>query len=101
MRAGSLRHEITVEKNTKAEDSKGVYVNAWTTRTTLRAEIEYISSSLEEGSRQVTSATFHTRYDSAVIREDRISFDGKYYEIVSILPDGRKREMSIEGREVS
>lgn len=103
MRAGNLRDKITIQKNTKATDAKGVYVNAWTTRVQPWAEVS-IDSGLadsDEIARQVTTGTFRIRYDSSVLPEDRILWNSRYFEITGLAPDQRKTELVITAREAS
>jgi SPP1 family predicted phage head-tail adaptor len=87
-----MRHRIAIQENTKTQDSNGVLSNSWADvsgMSSVPAEFRFLS-----GSERIASAQTHADYKARItiykvyISEDmRISFDGKLYDIIDILPD--------------
>ncbi len=101
MRAGLLRHLVTLEQRTDARDAYGEPLDAWTPYATVRAEIqplngrEYFAAAAEAS--EVTTR-IRIRYVTGLTTALRVRFHGlageKIYNIVSIIdPDERHREL--------
>ena len=90
MRAGSLRHVVTIESPTKTQDSTGSIVQSWATYDTVRAAIEPISGreffSASQAQSSVTTR-IRIRYLDGVTPKMRVSHDSDYYDIQAVLPD--------------
>ena len=88
MRLGSLRHTITIEKNTPTRDDAGGEVNAWTTHAKARARVEPMTGREYVGSEQLTDSTTHKftlRYVAGVTPAMRISWGSRLFDIQSVI----------------
>ncbi len=97
MRAGNLRHNVKFEQPTETRDAFGAVVDTWGTVPglssvpasfrSLRGDELFKAQTINNEAR----AEFRIRYQAGLtdqITEDmRIVFDGKTYQILSILPD--------------
>lgn len=103
IRAGELKHQVTIQKNTTADNSKGVRTNVWATRFTWRCKATVLSGEKagDDIAQGVTVTEFFGRYMAGVLYEDRISHLSSIYEITSIVPSADKSEMTITGRVIS
>ncbi len=102
MRAGRLRHLLTVQKITEADDGYGGTTETWADYKTRRAMIRslsglqparermYLGQVMAEATHQV-----HLRYDSTITSDMRfITHDDRTLHILGIGdPDGRRREL--------
>ena len=88
MRAGRLRHRITIERLTATKDAHGQPTDTWERLTSRKAAIdqaggsEYIASDAENSR---TVVTIRMRYDSitkTITTKDRIVHGGVNYDIV-------------------
>lgn len=100
MRAGRLRHVITVQRQSDTKNGYGERVNTWTTLVTTRGSIEPILGReflSQSGERAEITTKITIRYSSGnagINPYDRISADGETYKIHSILnTQNRDREL--------
>lgn len=91
MRAGTLRHRVTVEHKTETRDSYGGVVTTWTTfAASVPAAIlplsgrEFFES---EAQQSEVSAKIVMRMLAGLLPSMRIAHDGQTYNIRAILPD--------------
>lgn len=91
MKAGSLRHRITLEHNVTTRDQWGGEVVGWQTfAADVPAEVvplsgrEFIAAGELQGQVQ---ARITIRYLPGVLDTMRIQFDGAMYAIRAVLPD--------------
>ena len=93
----SFDRQITIERATETLDQNGRLVKTWATVGTLYARVRYGGGAEKEQRGQIQSqvnCVFTTRYYS-VSTADRIVFDGKHYNIVSISELGRRAGLEI------
>lgn len=104
MRAGSLRHKITIQETTETRDTVGSVINTWSTFLVARAEInprigkEYFDSDRLNADNTVL---FRIRYRSGILTKQRISWDSRVFDITSLINlRERNREILIMCEEV-
>jgi len=89
MRAGRLRHRVTIQRYTVTQNDYGEEVESWTTHATRWAAVEPLTGREYFDAQQMTaevSLRVRVRHDStteALTARDRISHDGRTLEIVS------------------
>lgn len=106
MRAGKLRHVLTIERATVAPDDYGTPIETWAALATLRAEkvSETAAESIDAtaGAREMVRLVFRTRAFGGVTLADRLNFRGKVYDLKEIcggdFREGRGLELHCEGR---
>lgn len=100
MRAGRLRHRVTIEQKAVTRDSVGGQTVSWTTvAASLPAEVEPISGRefVELRAAQADiSIRFRLRYRSGITPAMRVQWDGNAYGIVeAINVRGMNRELQL------
>lgn len=88
MRAGNLRHRITVERRTLTADDMGGFTESWDTLVSLWASINSVREKEYVESMQLTGEVMYNvkiRYYEGITIADRIKFNDEYYNIKSIL----------------
>ena len=100
MNAGNLDELITVQQfSTTRSATTGEAVKSWTERVQLWAQVKASESGgdVNAGMQMQFKQrfTFKTRYDSSVIPEDRILWEGKTYKILNIADIDRRMYMII------
>lgn len=103
MVAGKLRHTITIQSKTITTDTFGGTVETWSDVASVAASVEPLQGR-ELASAQTVNAETTTRitirYRAGVIPANRITFEGKFYNITSVIdPDLRHRELVIMASE--
>ena len=99
MRAGPLRHRLTIQRRTASKDALGGMVDTWTALLTCRCDFNPVSGREYIGGGAMQSeatAKFVIRYDSAtaaITTADRILFDGGYYNILHAANSGGRNQM--------
>lgn len=97
MRAGKLRHWITIQTRTDTRDSYGEPISTWTTFDQVWASIEPIAGREYFASKETRSQSTHRmriRYRSGITTKMRISWDSRLFDIESILnTEERDREL--------
>lgn len=95
MKAGKLRHRITIEHYTETRDEWGGVVQGWAAfAANVPAEVvplsgrEFLSAGETHGE---VSARMTIRYMPGVTGTMRILFDGETYAISAVLPDPTAR----------
>lgn len=103
MRAGKLRHRITIERVTEVPGGTGEPTESWTSFAQVMASVEPLTGrELFDSSQtqQDTPTRFRTRYVPGVKVKDRISWDSRLFDIVSVSSiDERDRELEIMATE--
>lgn len=91
MRAGRLRHRVTIEQPTTTQDpNTGEQVPGWAAVATVWASVEPLSARefIAAGAGQSSvSARVMMRYRSDVTAGMRLTYRGKVYNIKGVLPD--------------
>lgn len=99
MRAGALRHQVTIQAATETPNSFGEPVPAWGTVATTWAEFTNVSARERFAAEQMQGqivATARIRYLAGVTPKMRLVFDGKTYLIRGVAPlKGVHREMEL------
>ena len=88
MRAGDLRHLVTIQKNTPTADGMGGLVAVWTTLTTAWAAIWPVSAKERVSNQQLETQLTHKiriRYQSGIASANRVRFGARYFKVVSII----------------
>jgi len=93
MRAGTLRHRVTLQSNIKVQDpATGYMTQSWTDVAKVRAAVAPLSAR-EFIAAQAMQADVTTRitirYRAGVTAAMRILHDGKTYNITGVLPDAK------------
>ena len=105
MKAGRLRHEITIQQVSETKDTYGGVDKSWSTFATVRAEIKPLSGREYFANEQQNSTISHKvaiRYLAGVTAKMRVLFGSRTLEIVSppINFEERNIEMVLMCREV-
>lgn len=105
LRAGQLRHLITIQQRTNTRDEYGQPIPAWATFATVWAEVldmtgrEFVES--QEARAAEVSVTVIIRYLAGVKPTMRIIHSSRTLQIAAVLdPEGRSRMLQLMCREV-
>jgi len=105
MRAGRLRHRVTIEEASESRDGLGASILSWSTLATVWGEVrmapagERVVSGADVEVAQVTHRV-KIRYRDDVGPLNRLLHDSKILDIESAVdPDGRGRELVLLCRE--
>lgn len=103
MRAGKLRHAITIQRKSVTTDEYGGPVESWADVATVAASVEPMAGR-ELANAQTVNAEITTkitmRYLSGVLASDRITFEGKFYNLQSVVdPEMKHRTLIIMASE--
>ena len=104
MRAGMLRHSVTLQRFQQGQDAYGGPVETWEDVATVWASLEAMSGREFFASQQAQSEVtqrIRIRYRADVTADMRVIHNGKVFNIVAPLPDNRGRELVLMCREVS
>lgn len=100
MRAGRLRHRVTIESRSSSLDAAGQQLRSWSTFGTVYAGIRPLSGREGVLAEAVQSAVTHEvtiRYLSGVNATMRVNFGGRYFAIHAVRnTDERNREMVLD-----
>lgn len=103
MRAGLLRHVITIEQVTETQDDSGSVVETWATFKKVHSTYEPQSGteSFKEDQQQAfETVKFRIRYLAGITPKMRVSFDGRLFDILSAIDlHGMKKETHLMCRE--
>lgn len=92
MHSGAMRHSVTIEEQTKTQDSTGSIVVSWSEFAAVRAAIEPISGREFFSASQVQSSVttrIRIRYLADVTPKMRVIHGSDTYDIEAVLPDAR------------
>lgn len=95
MRAGKLKHRISIEQKSETIDSVGDAVNTWTTFKTVWAEVLSQSGKEFFAAREQHSELTHLitiRYLSGVTPKMRINHGGSFYNILAAFDPRKDRQ---------
>lgn len=99
--AGSLDRRITIQRATYATSSLNTPIATWADLTTVWANITFRNAGEGEAGQQVRATLqtrFTIRYSSKVADvnpKDRLTFDGRTYDIKAVYELGRRQGMEI------
>jgi SPP1 family predicted phage head-tail adaptor len=95
MRAGRLRHRVSIQAPSETLDDFGEADLSWATDSTVWASIEPISGNERFSSDQVTAELTHRvfiRYLTGLTPRKRLLFGSRVFQIQSILNKDEKNE---------
>ena len=104
MRAGALRHQITIEEATETQDDDGHNIQTWSTFATVWGEFVVMKGSVGVGDENIqgdrpiaeSNQQLRIRHLSGLTPKMRVSFDSRNFNIRSIVNTGeRGREMML------
>ena len=99
MRAGLLRHRITIQSVAEAQNSLGEAIETWSTFATVAASVDPISSRERIAAMQLeepVSYRARIRYLAGVTAKMRVLFDGVVYKIVGApLKNAKRTEIEL------
>lgn len=98
MRAGQLHDRITIQRRTSTVDDFGTPIETWADLATARASV--IQSSTQEfmaaiGQTGTIATIFRLRYLDGITTADRVSHDGRFYDIKEVKELGRRAGMDL------
>jgi SPP1 family predicted phage head-tail adaptor len=104
MRAGRLRHRVTIQEYTESQNTYGEVTKSWVDFATVWAAMEPARGREFWESQQINAETTSTvvlRYLAGVKPEMRVLYDGRVFQILSVInPDERNRELQLRVKEV-
>ena len=92
MKAGMLRHRVTLQDRVATTDDIGQPSTSWLTTATVWADVRYQSglSAIKSGADvSITKASIRMRH-RAVNAGQRIVYGNEVFEIEAVLPDGKR-----------
>ena len=96
---GNLRHRVTFQSLTTADDGYGGTVETWGDTATVWASVEPLSGFERIQAMQVSPRLSHRvvmRYRADVDAGDRLSYDGRVFDITAVIDeDERHRELTL------
>lgn len=106
MRAGTLRHRVTIQRQEIVFGKFGapLHDKVWENVATVWASLEAMSGREFFASQQAQSEVtqrIRIRYRADVTADMRVIHNGRVFNIVAPLPDNRGRELVLMCREVS
>lgn len=104
MRAGTLRHRVTLQALEQGRDAYGGPVETWADVATVWASVEAVSGRDFFAARQEQNEVTHKvtiRYRDDVTADMRVLHGGKTFGIVAPLPDNRRTRLVLMCREAS
>lgn len=100
MRAGELKHRITIKRPVKTKNKFGETVSDYLDIYSIRAEVKY-----SEGTRQTEDGIIFTNYIitfnirqfyNDIIESDIVEYNNKRYRILSIVPFEKSQFISLK-----
>jgi SPP1 family predicted phage head-tail adaptor len=104
MKAGDLRHKVTIQQSLPDRDSYGTEVPRWSDFATVWAEVKDISGREYTAMQQAISniaVRVRIRYLGGVVPTMRVIYGSRTLDIVSVIdPDGRLIELHLMCQEI-
>lgn len=104
MRAGRLRHQVTIRRATETENGKGGYATAWDDVATVSAEVTGLDgreSVMDQVLQGISVYRVRIRWRGDILASDQLRsagacFGGRDVNIRSVVdPDGRREQLVI------
>lgn len=98
MKAGRLDRRITIERMAETVNEFGTLVTSWTPVGTVAAQRvdqstdEFMRSFGEEAS---TVVVFRVRYRAGVLMTDRVSYEGRTFDLIELKEIGRREGLEL------
>ena len=103
MRAGQLRHRITIQENTPAPDDYGGAVDSWAEVDVVWGSVEPLAGREFLDARRLeaeVTTRIRIRYLAGLVPGMRATWDGHTYDITAVLEtESRRREIVLMCRE--
>lgn len=103
MRAGQLRHRVTLQSVTRTDDEGGGYSEAWADDATVWAAVEPLEGTEALRGMALTATVTHRiwlRYREGVTAAMRVQHDGRTFNVRSVIdPEERHRELVLLAEE--
>jgi len=96
MRAGRLRHRVTVQTPTGSASAFGEITNAWSDVATVWAAVEPTNSTERMENEQAKTFTSHRvlmRHRSDVSTTERVKFGSRYLHVNSVINPNEQDQM--------
>lgn len=98
MRAGRLDRTIEFQRLTETVSEAGTVATDWASLATVRAEL--VSNALTEagyafGEADNAALVFRIRYRTDLSTSDRVTYQGRAYDLVGIVELGRRRGLEL------
>ena len=100
LRAGTLTEPIIIQQQTTAKSEFGDEVKSWTNYISTRCSVKSYTGNRQTENMEIVNTyniTFTVRNYHSINETMRIIWKGKYYRIISILPDKYKQSTDIIG----
>lgn len=106
MKAGELRHRVTIQQRVTGQDEYGQPLNTWQDMATVWAKIEDLTGREYFSAQQIPTAQVSTRatirWRADVKPEMRLVHGSRVLDIKAVLdPDGRRRQLQLMCQEVT
>ena len=98
MRAGSLKHQIVIQRYTEAQNDYGEAIATWTDLLSTRASIRPLSAKDIFIGKSLINETTHKvfmRYQIDIKPNDRVLFGSRIFSITSVI-NSEERNITIE-----
>lgn len=99
-----MRHRVTLQGVTRTDDEGGGHTEAWTNTATVWAAIEPLTGVEALRGMQLSARVTHRvrmRYRAGVTAKARLAYDGRTFEVRSVIdPEERHRELILLAEEV-
>jgi SPP1 family predicted phage head-tail adaptor len=101
MRAGKMDRRIIIQRATVTQDDHGEPIETWATLDTVWAQ--YLPGGGDErySGQQVfaeTQCRFRIRHRAGIKPTDRVSYEGREYDILAVDPIGRREGLEIKAK---
>lgn len=96
LRAGLLRHQITVQTPTDVTDATGAVSSTWETLVTAWAAIWPVTAKEQVAAGQLITTLSHRirmRYYDGVTSKCRVKFGNRYFDIKAVINAEERNEM--------
>lgn len=99
---GELDRRVTIQRKTTERDAfNQPTITSWETLFTVWAKVDEAPGNETYESDQLTAVRltrFTIRYRDGISEQDRIAFDERFYDIVSITKPDRKRTLQLKAK---
>jgi SPP1 family predicted phage head-tail adaptor len=98
MRAGQLRHRIEIQRPSVTRDATGAEIKAWSALVALWAHVQTLNGSERILQTQANATLTHTiviRNYAGISPVMRVRWDGRLFEIHSVVADERDQQMTL------
>ncbi len=103
MQSGHLRHRVTIEQSTPAQNEYGELVESWAALVTVWGAVEPLDGREYFQVQQVQSTVttrIRIRYRTGITPLMRVAWDGRIFDIEDVIePKSQRRELHLMCRE--